>query len=99
MKLSGKQRMIKKLLLDNEGSVIVGHRKITGTSCYRMVTFDHNPIINIRHETIRGLYQKGVIIKVDREYMINPEMRKKKKAATIKQQPDNSFNSSDNPIT
>jgi len=85
IKLTRAQMAVKKLLLANEGSVIIAHRKMTGTMCYRLMTFDHSPVKNIRYGVLRHLYNKGVVIKSGAEYMINPTI---KKAGAIKQQPE-----------
>lgn len=86
MKLTKAQYNVKRLLVLHEGSVIVAHMKITGTRCYRMMSFDHSPITNVRSKVLHHLHQKGIVIRVGNEYMINPEIMEKRKAAVLKRQ-------------
>jgi hypothetical protein len=99
MRLTKAQYEVKRLLVQYEGSVIVRHRKITGTECYRLLTFDHNPVANMRRSVLHGLVQKGVVMRVGNEYMINPVVMEKRKAAIAKRRLNKELlDSSDNPV-
>ncbi len=55
--LTLRQRQVFKIFRKNEGSFAVFHRKNNGT-CYRLLTADRNPIMNITSSVFRRLIDK-----------------------------------------
>jgi hypothetical protein len=70
MQLTKLQRTALKYLMQNEGSKIVFHKRVTGANCYRFLTNDAKPLRNFQCRTITKLVQHNFLIKQNNFYIL-----------------------------